>query len=121
MAIKKPYPKPKASTVDAATIQKDLVALCGRLSANAPRKRGSIVVHATDLGTEITLEGNRIAERGSAAPPLVRISAPSSVIKAVMSGQKEASRAFVAGGIQVSGDLVYLEALLKDLGLLKCG
>src|SRR5258706_10095336 len=116
MAIKMPKPKPKAATVDAATIQKGLIALGGRLSANAPRKRGSIVVHATDLGTEIALEGNRVADGGSAAPPLVRISAPSSVIQAVMSGDKEASRAFVAGGIQVSGDLVHLAALLKDLG-----
>jgi hypothetical protein len=120
MAIKKADPKPKVSTADAATIQKGLIDLGSRLSANAPRKRGSIVVHATDLGTEIALEGNRIAERGSTAP-LVRISAPSSVIHAIISGKKEASRAFVAGGIEVSGDLVHLEALLKDLGLLKCG
>ena len=123
MAIKKPVPKlkSKAAPVDVAAIQKSLTALGGRLSATAPRKRGSIVLHATDLGQEVALEGNRIADPGSAAPPLVRISAPSGVLQAIMSGEKEASRAFVAGGIQVSGDLVYLEALLKDLGLLKCG
>jgi hypothetical protein len=37
-----------------------------------------------------------------------------------MTGQKEASRAFIAGGLQVSGDLTYLESLLKELGLLNC-
>ena len=28
--------------------------------------------------------------------------------------------AFIAGGLQVSGDLPYLESVLKELGLLKC-
>ena len=45
---------------------------------------------------------------------------PSTVLKAIMDGKKEASRAFIAGGIQVQGDLPYLEALLKELGLLQC-
>ncbi|HEV7242878.1 MAG TPA: SCP2 sterol-binding domain-containing protein [Thermoanaerobaculia bacterium] len=123
MAIKKPIqkPKPKAPPVDVGAIQKSLTALASRLSGKAPRKRGSIVLHATDLGQEIALDGNRIAERSGMAPPLVRISGPSNVLQSIMTGEKEASRAFVAGGIQVSGDLGYLEALLKDLGLLKCG
>jgi hypothetical protein len=37
-----------------------------------------------------------------------------------MDGRKEASRAFLAGGIRVQGDVPYLEALLKDIGLLQC-
>lgn len=108
-----------------SAIEKGLTTLSSKLSSSAPKKRGSIHLNLTDSGEDYYLEGlerEALVSRGAAAaPPLVRISAPSSVVKAIMDGKKEASRAFAAGGIQVSGDLEYLEALLKDLGLLKCG
>lgn len=110
--------------VDMAALDKGLLALGQRVSAAAPKRRGSIVVQFTDTGAERGLEGAgqsaRLLEAGAESPPIVRISGPASVIKQIIEGKKEASRAFLAGGIQVSGDLPYLEAMLKDLGLLEC-
>ena len=117
--------KPVRQKVGAAAIEKGLTTLLGKLSSAAPKKRGSILLSLTDSGDDIYLDGIErkasVSRGAGAAPPVVRIAGPSSVLKAIMDGKKEASRAFVAGGIQVSGDLEYLEALLKDLGLLKCG
>jgi putative sterol carrier protein len=128
VAQKKPQPKPKQKSeslpVARATIEKSLTALANRVSGSAPSRRGSILLHFTDSGEDYCVEGSgrqaRVTSAAGAAPVLVRIAGPSSVLKAIMAGEKEASKAFVAGGLQVSGDLVYLESLLKELGLLKC-
>lgn len=110
--------------VNMSAIEKSLTALGRRLSSSAPKKHGSILLSFTDSGEQCCLEGTDrepvVAQGAGAEPPLVRIAGPSSVLKAIMDGKKEASRAFVAGNIRVSGDLVHLEALLKDLGLLNC-
>lgn len=120
MAQKKAGPQ----KVDMSAVEKSLAALGRRLSSSAPKRRGSILLRLTDSGEECCLEGGdreaRVTKGAGAGPPLVRIAGPSNVLKAIMDGKREASRAFVAGGIQVSGDLLYLEALLKDLGLLHC-
>ena len=126
MATKKSEPRRKAEpqTVDIAAIERSLTACSHRLSNAVPKRRGSILLQFTDLNEECCVEatgpGARVMKGAGAAPVLVRIAGPSSVLKAIMDGKKEASRAFVAGGIQVSGDLIYLETLLKDLGLLNC-
>lgn len=118
--------KTESNKAAPSAVEKSLTALSKRLSGSAPKKRGSILLSLTDSGEEYVLEGahrEAVVTRGAAsaaAPPLVRITGPSNVLRAVMDGKKEASRAFIAGGIQVSGDLEYLEALLKDLGLLSC-
>jgi putative sterol carrier protein len=116
--------KAESPKADTSAIEKSLTALSRKLSSSAPKKRGSILLSLTDSGEEYSLEGTdreaRVTQGSGAAPALVRIAGPSNVLKAIMDGKKEASRAFMAGGIQVSGDLVYLEALLKDLGLLNC-
>jgi hypothetical protein len=128
VAQKKPQLKPKQKSesplVARATVEKNLTALANRVSSSTPSRRGSILLHFTDSGEEFCVEGTgrqaRVTSAGGAAPILVRIAGPSSVLQAIMAGQQEASKAFVAGGLQVSGDLVYLESLLKELGLLKC-
>jgi SCP-2 sterol transfer family len=118
--------KTKSKKAVPSSIEKRLTALSQKLSDSAPKKRGSILLSLTDSGEEYVLEGahrEAVVKRGAdsaEAPPLIRITGPSNVLRAVMDGKKEASSAFIAGGIQVSGDLEYLEALLKDLGLLNC-
>jgi putative sterol carrier protein len=116
--------KTQSQKVNMAAIEKSLTALARKLSNSAPKKRGSLYLHFTDSGQECCLGGTdrefTVSQATDAEPPLVRIAGPSSVLKAIMDGKKEASRAFMAGNIHVSGDVVYLEALLKDLGLLNC-
>ena len=110
--------------IDPSEIESSLTAVSRSLSESAQLKHGSILIHFTDSGEEFSIETTgREARMIRAAPntaPLVEVSGSSTVLKAIMDGRKEASRAFLAGGIRVQGDLPYLEALLKDIGLLQC-
>ena len=107
-------------------IAKSLAAFAGRMGAASSVKRGAILVRCTDSEEEYVLDRSgkdaKVSKGASASgvPVLVRVAGPSGVLASIMSGQKEASRAFIAGGLQVSGDLGYLEALLKEMGLLNC-
>jgi len=120
-----PRSEPRATGKPAA-IEQNLAALASRLSSEVRVKRGGIVVHCTDSGEEYCVQGSGADARvtsgtlGSSTPVLVRIAGPTSVLAAIIAGQKEASRAFAAGGLNVSGDIAYLESLLKNLGLLRC-
>jgi hypothetical protein len=105
-------------------IESSLTAFSRKLSGSAQLKDGSILLHFTDSGEEYWVEGTgreaRVTKAAPIKPSLVEVRGPSTVLRAIMEGKKEASRAFIAGGIQVQGDLPYLEALLKELGLLQC-
>src|SRR5690349_14794106 len=99
-----------------ADFETTLAALGRKLSAPS-LKQGGIVLRFTDSGEECCIEstehGIRVTKQPARLPATVQISGPANVLKAIIDGKKEASRAFVAGGIQVRGDLPYLETLLK--------
>jgi putative sterol carrier protein len=95
------------------------------VSERAPRLDGSIVVRSTDTDDEFSIDGmgprakvTRGAHEGR--QPVVTVRGPAKVLQAVLDGEMEASRAFASGQIRVRGDLVSLEAVLKDLDLLDC-
>jgi putative sterol carrier protein len=115
----------KASKVDLLSMEKALNTLARRLSSSAPKSYGGILINLTDSDEKVSVESSEresVVSRGATSElPIVTISGPSGVLKSIMDGKKEASRAFASGGIQVSGDVGHLEALLKDLGLLNCG
>ena len=123
-----PRDKPKASQGSKAgasrTMEAALLALGGKVSSAVPRAHGSIVVHCTDTGEEFALEGMGSAPRVNRgrgnAPHQVEVRGPAAVLRAIAEGRQEPARALVAGGIRVRGDLRYLEAMLKDVGLLEC-
>jgi putative sterol carrier protein len=109
-----------------AAIESSLNAFSSRLTGSqAQFKRGSILIRFTDTGEEYSIAmTSREARMTNSAPPavpLVEVSGPSRVLLAIMDGTQEPRRAFMAGGIRVQGDLPYLEALLKESGLLECG
>jgi hypothetical protein len=95
---------------------------------------GRVQIRLTDSGEACCLEqkGGRLSmarmgdtgpgatERGEIERPLVEVTGPARVIQSILDGKKDAAAAFAAGGLMVRGDLVYLEALLNDYGLLKC-
>ena len=120
--------KPKTSQSPKAaasrTMEAALLAIGGRVSKAVPRAHGSIVVHCTDTGEEFALEGMGSAPRVNrgrgTGPQQVEVRGPAAVLRAVAEGRQEPARALVAGGIRVRGDLRYLEAMLKDVGLLEC-
>jgi len=109
-----------------AAIESSLNAFSSRLTGSpAQLKPGSILIRFTDSGEEysiaMTNREARMASGAAPASPLVEVSGPSRVLLAIMNGTQEPRRAFMAGGIRVQGDLPYLEALLKESGLLECG
>lgn len=95
-----------------------------RIQGSAPRAKGGIHVRCTDCDEEYSLEDlggrARVGQKASPGAPIVRITAPSSVVQDVLEGRLEASQALVRGGVRVRGDLQYLERLLKEAGLLDC-
>jgi SCP-2 sterol transfer family len=101
-----------------------LLAFGAKVSTAVPRAHGSIVVRCTDTGEAYALEGvggtPRVNKAPGEGPHQVEVRGPAAVLRAIMEGRQEASRALAAGGIRVRGDLPYLEAMLKDLGLLEC-
>jgi putative sterol carrier protein len=110
--------------IDPSEIESSLRAVSRKLSDSAQLKPGSILIRFTDSGEEYSIETTgreaRMIRAAPATAPLVEVSGSSTVLKAIMDGRKEAARAFLAGGIWVQGDLPYLEALLKEIGLLQC-
>lgn len=109
---------------DAPTLEASLTSFARRLTGAVPLAPGGILLRFTDTGERHRLGGTgrelRVAA-SAAGEPAVEIAGPSAVLRAILDGKKEASRAFVAGKIQVRGDLTHLETLLKDAGVLECG
>jgi len=101
-----------------------ILALGTKVSDAVPKAQGTIAVRCSDTGAEFALEGigsrPRVTRTRGDGPHQVEITGPEAVLRTVMEGRQEASRALAAGGIRVRGDLPYLEAVLKDLGLLEC-
>lgn len=105
-------------------LEATILALGRKVSDAVPKAQGTIVLRCSDTGAEFALEGlgsrPRVTSRRGEGAHQVEITGPEAILRAVIEGRQEASRALVAGGIRVRGDLPYLEAVLKDLGLLEC-
>jgi putative sterol carrier protein len=116
--------KPGPENIDPSEIESSLTAVSRKLSDSAQLKPGSILIRFTDSGEEYSVETTgreaRVIRAAPATAPLVEVHGSSTVLKAIADGRKDAARAFLAGGIRVQGDVPYLEALLKDIGLLQC-
>ncbi|HEX2281833.1 MAG TPA: SCP2 sterol-binding domain-containing protein [Thermomicrobiales bacterium] len=105
-------------------LEASLSSVASRVSERVPRDRGSIMIRSTDTDDQYSVEGigsrPRITRGPASTDPAVTVSGPSAVLRAVLDGELEASRAFAGGEIRVRGDLTYLEAILADLNLLDC-
>jgi hypothetical protein len=110
--------------IDPSEIESSLTAASRKLSDSAQLKHGSILIRFTDSGEDYSIETTgreaRMIRAAPASAPLVEVYGSSTILKAIMDGRKEASRAFLAGDIRVQGDVPYLESLLKEIGLLQC-
>lgn len=51
--------------------------------------------------------------------PRIQVTGDGKQVRMVLEGKREATKAFLAGGIQVRGDIRYLERVLLELKLLK--
>lgn len=106
------------------TMEGTLLAFGRKVSNVVPRSHGSILVHCTDTGEEFALEGMgseaRVSRGQGDTPHQVEVRGPAAVLQAVAEGRQDPARALAAGGIRVRGDLPYLEAVLREMGLVEC-
>jgi len=104
---------------------KALEAITKRFASLEGRKPGAIQFQLTGgESAEFALEVDerrqvkQIAGK-SRLKPSILISGDEKQIRMVLEGKREATRAFLGGGIQVRGDIRYLERVLQELKLLK--
>jgi hypothetical protein len=120
----KPNSRSSGRTADLKSVEASILAAIGKLSGRIRPKPGSILIRFTDSGEETSIEfgerGVTLGRPSNRVSPIVVVSAPARTIASICNGKKEASKAFLAGGIIVRGDLEYFEALLTDAGLLEC-
>src|SRR5262249_17529618 len=96
-------------------------------SCRAVGKGGTLLIRATgEGGGEFHLEASeQAAVRVTKAPamlpavPTLEIMGDARRIAAVISGGKNARKAFLAGGFRVRGNLRYLSDVAMELGILK--
>jgi hypothetical protein len=114
-----------AQAVTKSPAWKTLKDFSTRLASLEARKPGAIQFHlsGTESG-EFALEVDQqrrvtqIAGR-SRLTPLIRITGDGKQVRMVLESKRSAAKAFLAGGVQVRGDIRYLENVLRELKLLK--
>jgi hypothetical protein len=110
-------------------LHKSLERLAKRLPESKSLKAGDIVFKlAGPGGATLTFaiqssqsQARVVASDVSATdrPPLIEVIGDAETIQAIIDGKKDARRQFLAGGIRIRGDLLYLSDMALELGLLK--
>jgi hypothetical protein len=94
-----------------------------RLSRTRSLRPGTITLHFPDgrsAHLECSPSGARIVQGASsgAEQPLLEVRGDAERIRAIVDGEKDAVREFLAGGLRLRGDLSYLSDLGLELGFL---
>ena len=121
-----------ANETDAAAkartdLHNSLGRLAQKLRDSASMRPGDIVLRLSgpaggSYGLECSERDINVVESpavGAERRPLIEVMGPADVIRAIIDGEEDARRRFIAGGIRVRGDLRYLSDLALELGLLK--
>jgi hypothetical protein len=109
-----------------ASFQDTLERMSEQFAKSRSMKRGDIVFRLSGTGGGNYLvecgEGRaRVAETAAAGvdrTPLVEVIGDARTVHAVLAGEKDARRQFLAGGFRVRGDLRYLSDIALELGLI---
>jgi len=109
---------------DKARVESALQMLAERLSRCRALRKSSIVIRASGAGggeycVECAPGGAKLANTRPTAPPTIEVTGEARQIEALLHGQKDPRKLFLAGGLGVRGDLRYLSDLAVELGLLK--
>jgi putative sterol carrier protein len=96
--------------------------LAERLSKSGKMREGAIALRFNDGGaTVLHAARGKVEVRDAPAsdePPLIEVFGDRTRIEAIINGEKDPRKIFLAGGLRVRGDLRYLSELAVDLGLL---
>jgi hypothetical protein len=110
-----------------ATVHDSLGRLAKKLQDTKSLTKGEIVFRLAGSGggnfsLECSEKDVRVQESaavGAERLPLIEVMGDAGTIQAILDGEKDARKEFVAGGVRVRGDLRYLSDLAMELGLLK--
>ncbi len=119
--------EPDAAGKARASLNDSLGRLAQRLRESKSLRRGDIVFRLVGpAGGNYCLECSesevRVAEfaaAGADRQPLIEVMGGAETIRAIIDGEKDATKQFLAGGIRVRGDLRYLSDMALELGVLK--
>jgi hypothetical protein len=100
-----------------------LAGFAERLGNARAVRDGTVVLHFTDGGAKHLERSRGRVQVVEGAPPygdaLIEVFGSSDKIAGILSGEKDAVREFLAGGLRVRGDLGYLSDLGVELGVLR--
>lgn len=115
-------------TVDAerTEFRTALQSIAPRVQQARTRRNGDIAFRLAgtsggkaEMVLAVESDGVRVVEAaGRTGTPLVEVLGDPEAVRAVLSGEVEGRRRFLAGGMRVRGDLRYLSDLAIELGLL---
>jgi SCP-2 sterol transfer family len=119
--------EPDAAGETRASLHNSLRRLAQRLRESKSLRQGDIVFRlagsaAGNYCLECSESEVRVAESAAAGAdrqPLIEVMGDAETIRAIIDGEKDATKQFLVGGIRVRGDLRYLSDLALELGLLK--
>jgi hypothetical protein len=108
------------------SLEDSLAALGQKIDQAKATRQGVIVFHVsgTDSGSYRlnTSQGQtgiaKFAESVDDKRPLIEVMGDAATIQAVIEGENDAVKTFLAGGIRVRGDLRYLSDLALELGFI---
>ena len=116
----------KQSKQPTANVRATLAETAKGLSGSKALKKGTIAFRLTgegggDFCLDCTAKGAALVEGLSprAEVPSIEIIGEAKLVRAILEGKKDARVQFLAGGLRVRGDLVYLSDLAVERGILK--
>jgi hypothetical protein len=115
-----------AKTNGRETAEETLGRLAQKFDASANVRTGDIVFHLSGAGGgEFCLSsrpGRTIVSSTGRGPedrkPLIEFWGDANVIRSILSGEKNALKQFMVGGIRIRGDLRYFSDVALELGIL---
>lgn len=108
------------------SVQDALEQLRERMDECRTVKPGDIDLHLSgESGGEFRISSGRgkttissAADRGTGSRPLLEVWGDADTIRAIIDGEKDPVRQFLAGGMRVRGNLRYLSEIGVELGIL---
>lgn len=109
---------------DTTRVEPALRALADKLSRCRALRKSWIVIRASGRGggeycVDCAPGSARLTDTRPTVPPTIEITGEARQVQALLGGQRDPRKLFLAGGLGVRGDLRYLSDLAVELGLLK--